>query len=49
MRLLIAKPFLYVFNLADSELGDEELRTRLSELVTRWRRSSWTPRSMRSL
>ncbi|GAA4132405.1 redox-regulated ATPase YchF [Actinomadura keratinilytica] len=33
LHLLTAKPFLYVFNLDEEELGDEGLRTRLSELV----------------
>ncbi|MBA9003785.1 MULTISPECIES: redox-regulated ATPase YchF [Thermomonospora] len=33
LQLLTAKPFLYVFNLDESELGDEALRGRLSEMV----------------
>ncbi|MEU6041828.1 redox-regulated ATPase YchF [Actinomadura sp. NPDC047616] len=33
LHLLTAKPFLYVFNLDEEELGDEGLRARLSELV----------------
>jgi GTP-binding protein YchF len=33
LHLLTAKPFLYVFNLDDSELGDEELKERLRGLV----------------
>jgi ribosome-binding ATPase len=33
LHLLTAKPFLYVFNLDDAELGDEALRSRLAELV----------------
>jgi GTP-binding protein YchF len=33
LHLLTAKPFLYVFNLDESELGDEALRARLRELV----------------
>jgi ribosome-binding ATPase len=30
---MTAKPFLYVFNVDESELGDQELRTRLQGLV----------------
>jgi GTP-binding protein YchF len=33
LHLLTAKPFLYVFNLDETELGDEALRARLRELV----------------
>ena len=33
LQLLTAKPFLYVFNMDVAELGDEELRKRLAELV----------------
>jgi GTP-binding protein YchF len=33
LHLLTAKPFLYVFNLDEEELGDEALRGRLRELV----------------
>ncbi|HEX4060393.1 MAG TPA: redox-regulated ATPase YchF [Streptosporangiaceae bacterium] len=33
LQLLTAKPFLYVFNLDETELGDEPLRKRLTELV----------------
>jgi len=33
LQLLTAKPFLYVFNMDTSELGDEDLRKRLSSLV----------------
>ncbi|MBC6457511.1 redox-regulated ATPase YchF [Actinomadura sp. HBU206391] len=33
LHLLTAKPFLYVFNLDEDELGDEALRGRLRELV----------------
>jgi GTP-binding protein YchF len=33
LHLLTAKPFLYVFNLDESELGDEELLERLRGLV----------------
>ena len=33
LHLLTAKPFLYVFNLDDEELADEELKTRLRALV----------------
>jgi ribosome-binding ATPase len=33
LHLLTAKPFLYVFNLDEGELGDEALRGRLRELV----------------
>jgi GTP-binding protein YchF len=33
LHLLTAKPFLYVFNLDEDELGDETLRARLRELV----------------
>ena len=33
LHLLTAKPFVYVFNEDDSELGDDELRKRLAELV----------------
>jgi len=33
LHLLTAKPFLYVFNLDESELGDAALRSRLRELV----------------
>ncbi|GAA2075369.1 redox-regulated ATPase YchF [Actinomadura alba] len=33
LHLLTAKPFLYVFNLDEDELGDEELRGRLRDLV----------------
>ncbi|MFC5187345.1 redox-regulated ATPase YchF [Actinomadura harenae] len=33
LHLLTAKPFLYVFNLDEEELGDEALRSRLRELV----------------
>ncbi|MBV9380700.1 MAG: redox-regulated ATPase YchF [Streptosporangiaceae bacterium] len=34
LHLLTAKPFVYVFNSDVSELGDAELRKRLSELVS---------------
>ncbi len=33
LHLLTAKPFLYVFNVDAAELGDQELRTKLSALV----------------
>ncbi|GAA3199933.1 redox-regulated ATPase YchF [Actinocorallia longicatena] len=33
LHLLTAKPFLYVFNLDDEELGDETLRAKLRDLV----------------
>ena len=33
LQLLTAKPFLYVFNMDEGELGDEDLRKRLTELV----------------
>ena len=33
LHLLTAKPFLYVFNLDESELGDEVLRARLAAMV----------------
>jgi ribosome-binding ATPase len=33
LHLLTAKPILYVFNEDDSELGDDELRKRLADLV----------------
>jgi len=33
LQLLTAKPFLYVFNLDEEELGNEELRARLSKMV----------------
>jgi ribosome-binding ATPase len=33
LHLLTAKPFLYVFNLDEEELGDEALRGRLAEMV----------------
>ena len=33
LSLLTAKPFLYVFNMDDSELGDEELKDRMRALV----------------
>jgi ribosome-binding ATPase YchF (GTP1/OBG family) len=33
LHLLTAKPFLYVFNLDEDELGDEDLRARLRDLV----------------
>ena len=33
LHLLTAKPFLYVFNVDDAGLGDEELRSRLAALV----------------
>jgi len=33
LQLLTAKPFLYVFNMDTSELADEDLRKRLSEMV----------------
>ena len=33
LHLLTAKPFLYVFNMDVSELGDEDLRKRLADLV----------------
>ena len=33
LQLLTAKPFLYVFNMDTSELGDDDLRKRLSALV----------------
>ena len=33
LHLLTAKPFLYVFNMDTSELADEDLRKRLSEMV----------------
>jgi len=33
LSLLTAKPFLYVFNMDDSELGDEELKERMRALV----------------
>jgi ribosome-binding ATPase len=34
LQLLTAKPFLYVFNMDDEELGDESLRSKLQSLVT---------------
>ena len=33
LSLLTAKPFLYVFNVDESELGDDDLRKRLGEAV----------------
>lgn len=33
LHLLTAKPFIYVFNVAEHQLGDEGLRARLAELV----------------
>ncbi len=33
LSLLTAKPFLYVFNMDDSELGDEDLKDRMRALV----------------
>jgi len=33
LQLLTAKPFLYVFNVDDAELGDDTLRDRLAKLV----------------
>jgi GTP-binding protein YchF len=33
LQLLTAKPFLYVFNSGEAELGDEALRKRLGDLV----------------
>ncbi|MGH3380585.1 MAG: redox-regulated ATPase YchF [Actinoallomurus sp.] len=33
LHLLTAKPFLYVFNVDEDELGDDDLRTRLQGLV----------------
>jgi ribosome-binding ATPase len=33
LQLLTAKPFVYAFNVDDAELGDKELRDRLSALV----------------
>src|SRR5690606_41267556 len=33
LHLLTAKPFLYVFNLDESELTDEDLRARLRDMV----------------
>jgi ribosome-binding ATPase YchF (GTP1/OBG family) len=33
LHLLTAKPFLYVFNVDEDELGDDDLRTRLQALV----------------
>jgi GTP-binding protein YchF len=33
LSLLTAKPFLYVFNMDDAELGDDGLRDRLAKLV----------------
>ncbi|MFG2005722.1 redox-regulated ATPase YchF [Spirillospora sp. NPDC048911] len=33
LHLLTAKPFLYVFNLDEEELGDESLRAKLREIV----------------
>ncbi len=33
LQLLTAKPFIYVFNVDESELGDEGLRKRLADLV----------------
>jgi GTP-binding protein YchF len=33
LHLMTAKPFLYVFNVDDDELGDADLRARLSALV----------------
>jgi GTP-binding protein YchF len=34
LQLLTTKPFLYVFNVDEHELGDEALRKRLADLVT---------------
>ncbi len=34
LQLLTAKPFLYVFNEDDAELADDDLRKRLTKLVT---------------
>jgi GTP-binding protein YchF len=34
LQLLTAKPFLYVFNVDEAELGDKELQDRLAALVT---------------
>jgi GTP-binding protein YchF len=33
LQLLTAKPFIYVFNVDEAELGDEPLRKRLADLV----------------
>ena len=33
LHLMTAKPFIYVFNMDDTELGDESLRARLAALV----------------
>lgn len=33
LHLMTAKPFLYVFNVDESELGDQDLRARLQSLV----------------
>ena len=33
LHLLTAKPFVYVFNADDNELGDDDLRKRLTDLV----------------
>ena len=33
LQLLTAKPFIYVFNVDEAELADEELRKRLADLV----------------
>jgi GTP-binding protein YchF len=33
LQLLTAKPFIYVFNVDETELGDEALRKRLADLV----------------
>ncbi|HEY3957840.1 MAG TPA: redox-regulated ATPase YchF [Streptosporangiaceae bacterium] len=33
LQLLTAKPFIYVFNVDEAELGDEALRKRLADLV----------------
>ena len=46
LHLLTAKPFLYVFNVDEDELGDEELSRRAARRWSRRpRRSSSTPRS----
>jgi hypothetical protein len=34
LHLLTAKPFIYVFNIAEDQLGDDERRRRLAEVVS---------------
>ena len=45
LHLLTAKPFLYVFNLDEDELGNEALKSRCARWSRPPRRSSSTRRS----